>query len=124
VFGLVFHPYDSNILLSAGWDDTVQFWDTRQPHSVRKLSGPHVCGDALHIEPSSLNIVTGSWRYQDSLQIWDFVSGKLLSTLQSTMESKCYAACWVTKGMILAGGSQKHVAVLLDSKNDEVQCTF
>ena len=24
VFGLVFHPHDSHVLISAGWDDTVQ----------------------------------------------------------------------------------------------------
>ena len=24
IFGLAFHPYDSRVLVSAGWDDTVQ----------------------------------------------------------------------------------------------------
>ena len=38
-------------------------------HGFRKVSGPHVCGDALDIEASSLSIVTGSWRYQESLQV-------------------------------------------------------
>ena len=35
VFGLQFHPSDHRILLTAGWDDTVQFWDIRQRHSTR-----------------------------------------------------------------------------------------
>ena len=35
----------------------------------RKISGPHVCGDALDIEPSTLNIVTGSWRHYDPLEV-------------------------------------------------------
>lgn len=54
------HVYTHTFILMNEW-----------PHGYRKLSGPHVCGDALHIDPSSLNIVTGSWRYQDSVQVTD-----------------------------------------------------
>lgn len=35
VFSLKYHPSDTRMLVSAGWDDTVQFWDTRSKHSVR-----------------------------------------------------------------------------------------
>ena len=35
VFALKYHPTDPRVLVSAGWDDTVQFWDTRSKHSVR-----------------------------------------------------------------------------------------
>ena len=35
----------------------------------RKISGPHVCGDALDIEPFTLSLLTGSWRQQDQLEV-------------------------------------------------------
>ena len=38
VYALKFHPSDTKILLSGGWDDTVQFWDTRQRHSIRYVT--------------------------------------------------------------------------------------
>ena len=87
VFALRYHPSNPNLLVSAGWDDTVQFWDTRVVHSIRyiavsfviviicvyyhirKLSGPHICGDSLDIEPLTFNIVTGSWRYHTPLEV-------------------------------------------------------
>ena len=37
VFSVQWHPTDSHLLASGGWDDTVQFWDDRAPHAVRYL---------------------------------------------------------------------------------------
>ncbi|GCA64192.1 hypothetical protein KIPB_013522, partial [Kipferlia bialata] len=34
VFSLKFHPTDPNLLMSAGWDNTIQIWDLRGDHSV------------------------------------------------------------------------------------------
>lgn len=31
-----------------------------------------------------------------------------------------YAACWTSNNVVLAGGSQKHLCVLVDTKSDEV----
>ena len=39
VFSLKYHPSDPRVVVSAGWDDTVQFWDTRSKHSVRYTLG-------------------------------------------------------------------------------------
>ena len=35
VFSICSHPSDSNVFLSGGWDDTVQFWDVRQTRATR-----------------------------------------------------------------------------------------
>ena len=40
--------------------------------SNRKFYGPHICGDALDIDPVHDHIITGSWRKDNTLQIWDF----------------------------------------------------
>lgn len=35
----------------------------------RRLYGPHVCGDALHIDPSTNQILSGSWRKHTTLEV-------------------------------------------------------
>jgi len=57
--------------------DSVQIWDKRVDYAVRRIFGPHICGDALDIDDSNV-ILTGSWRPDDQLQTWDFNTGKLI----------------------------------------------
>ena len=35
ILAIKYHPLQSNIFLSGGWDDTVQIWDQRDSHSLR-----------------------------------------------------------------------------------------
>jgi hypothetical protein len=49
VFSCKFMPSDQNMILTGGWDNTVQFWDIRVGAAVRSLYGPHICGDSLDI---------------------------------------------------------------------------
>ena len=35
----------------------------------RKIYGPHICGDALDIDPTHNHIITGSWRKENVLQV-------------------------------------------------------
>jgi WD40 repeat protein len=49
IFTCKFHPNDENIVLSGGWDNTVQLWDLRIGYAVRSIYGPHICGDSLDI---------------------------------------------------------------------------
>ncbi|KAH8074772.1 WD repeat-containing protein [Aureococcus anophagefferens] len=51
IFSCKFHPTDPNLVVSGGWDNTVQIWDARAGASVRSLYGPHLCGDAIDREP-------------------------------------------------------------------------
>merc|ERR1719394_2342460 len=51
VYALKHHPNDIWNFISAGWDDTVQFWDRREGRSNRKIFGPHICGQAIDIDP-------------------------------------------------------------------------
>jgi WD40 repeat protein len=48
IFSVKWHPTDPNVLLSAGWDNTVCIWDKRaKTGAVRSIFGPHVAGDSL-----------------------------------------------------------------------------
>ena len=55
---------------------------------IRKIFGPHICGDAIDIQSLSMSgtsrqILTGSWRKDRTLQIWDYGSGKLIKDVPS-----------------------------------------
>lgn len=62
VYAARYLPDDHNVLLTGGWDNTVQVlcahlasltlcapqvWDVRAGHSVRSIYGPHICGKAV-----------------------------------------------------------------------------
>lgn len=79
VFACKFDKEDENMLISGGWDNTVQIWDLRTGGPVRNIYGPFVCGDALDINEGY--ILTGSWRAEDQLQLWDFGTGELIETI-------------------------------------------
>ncbi|CAK9024904.1 WD repeat-containing protein 5, partial [Durusdinium trenchii] len=118
IFSLKYHPEDPNIILSGGWDNTVQVWDTRKGISVKSLWNAYICGDAVDISSDGRQILTGSWRTENSLQIWDFASGKVAQTIDwasASSKSPCqlFAAQFskdAGSSMILAGGSQENEA--------------
>eukprot|EP01051_Picozoa_sp_SAG22_P001718 SAG22_NODE_71_length_22540_cov_8.918052_2_plen_384_part_00 len=116
VFSVKWHPTEPHTLFSAGWDNTVCIWDTRlSGGAVRSLHGPHICGDALDVEPEAgREILTGSYRPEDQLQLWDSGSGRLISTFDwpgpgrgaPGSTTMLYAAQFSADGKrIAAGGS-------------------
>ncbi|XP_050409930.1 WD repeat-containing protein 38 isoform X2 [Patella vulgata] len=116
VFALKYNPNHPNIFISGGWDDTVQYWDDRQTHAIRRLNGPHICGDALDIDPIHNHILTGSWRKHRVLQIWDFAMGvKIKDVPQDTLNaSQLYCAQWLGKDSIICGGTDHNMARVID----------
>ena len=70
----------------------------------RKIFGPHICGDALDIQSQSSSttsrqILTGSWRKDKTLQIWDYGSGKLVKDVPSDYNGSMVSS--VNKGFII-----------------------
>ena len=128
IFSVKFHPLEEHTVLSAGWDNTVCVWDLRADSSagaVRSIYGPHVCGDALDIEPEGgQEVLTGAWRPDDQLQVWDFGSGRLIDTIEwpepdekSRHRCQVYAAKYSPDGRrIAAGGSGQNELRVFDAK--------
>lgn len=119
VFCVRFSPSDSNLLVSGGWDDTVQVWDLRAGQAVRSIYGPHVCGNAIDVNGDT--IVTGSWRESETLQLWSLASGALIETLAwggDARDPACflYSAQFSREGTyIAAGGSGNAEARIFDA---------
>ena len=44
---LRFHPDNSSVLLSGGWDNVIYVWDVRasKQKAQRGIIGPHICGN-------------------------------------------------------------------------------
>ncbi|KAF4028996.1 WD domain G-beta repeat [Phytophthora infestans] len=128
VFSIKFAPEDDNTIVSGGWDNTLQIWDIRVGHSVRSIYGPHVAGDAVDMNTRG-EILTGSWRPENPLELWDFGSGKRLLTVpwnQSAIRSEpcfLYSAQFsklkTGQQLIAAGGSGSNEAKVFnhDSNN-------
>lgn len=128
VFSVKF-THDENLLLSGGWDNTVHIWDVRTGGAVRCLYGPHICGDALDVKGNE--IVTGSWRANEQLELWDFSTGKRIKEIPwgtgtsqfSSPESNLLYSAQFSKDyvgrFIAAGGSGANEAKIFDHAADD-----
>ncbi|KRX02042.1 WD40-repeat-containing domain [Pseudocohnilembus persalinus] len=79
VFCVKFVEDDPNLILSSGWDANLHIWDIRQKQSVAAFYGPNVSGDAIDYLDGQ--ILTGSYRTQEQLQLWDFKTRKLIQNI-------------------------------------------
>lgn len=105
IFACMFSPEDPHLLLSGGWDASVQLWDVREGHAVRSIGGPLVCGASLDVREGV--VLAGSWRAQRHLQLFDLASGRLLTNLPNVggEGAKIYAARFGPAGSIVAGST-------------------
>ena len=58
-------------------------------HAVRHIYGPHICGDAIDIDAVHNHVITGSWRKNNVLQIWDVDSGTKIKDVPQDALHKC-----------------------------------
>ena len=118
VFSVLYHPTDPNVIVTGGWDRTVQIWDTRKSEPIRYVSDVFMCGDGLAIEPKAGVLITGSYRANDSLALWDFATLRRTATLSSSLEQCWFYCCDFSSGgdMILAVGAKNDEARLVDHR--------
>ena len=110
VFSVKFFPNTSHLLATSGWDGSIQFWDTRVSHnSVMHISGPLVCADSMGFSPSGDNLVTGSYRKENPLQVWSVKDGSNSCNFKScSVTSQLYAAAWLDCHLIACAGTEKN----------------
>ena len=76
VYCVKYNIHNPKIIVSGGWDQTMQVWDTRAGQyyfiysqifkaelgqSVASIFGPYVCGDSIDIDSNGV-VLTGSYR--------------------------------------------------------------
>lgn len=127
IFAVKYNIQDPNILISGGWDNTIQVWDMREGCAVRAIFGPHVCGDSLDVKNGK--ILAGSWREKEQLQVFDLGGGELIYNIdwdggvgikRSAEPCQVYASQFSKHDngeMILAGGSKSNEARAFDTAN-------
>lgn len=114
IFCVKTHPEDENVLVSAGWDSTIQIWDIRTPEAVRSILGPHVCGESVDFKENF--ILAGSWREKNPLQIFDFGSGRVFQDLNLAVGSWVYSSKFSSDGtMCVAAGSNANQALIYEN---------
>ena len=80
IFSVKFSKKDPNLLLSAGWDNTILLYDLRAKEIQNYLFGPHVCGDGLDLKDDLL--LTVSWEKEDQIQFFDLRTNKKIGVFQ------------------------------------------
>merc|ERR1712196_247517 len=125
VFSLKFSEKDPNLLVSGGWDNTIQIWDCRQEAPARSCFGAHIAGDSVDVHGDM--ILSGSWRPHDALQMWDLGSGELMHNINwgpkvDGEATLLYAAQFSQDNArrVIAGGSGTNEARLFDRASGEL----
>jgi len=132
IFSLQYHPEDSNIIVSGGWDRSVYIWDLRSGHAERNIFGPQIAGDSVSVKGQQ--ILTGAHRIQDPLELWDLGSGGLIekvpwfNSASSQNPCKLYAAQLspsISQERLIAaggcGGENATAARVFDQKKQNVR---
>jgi len=71
IFCVKFNRGDNNILVSGGWDNNLFVYDMRYRGPVHAIYGPHICGDSIDFKSDGYTMVTGSYRGEDALEVYD-----------------------------------------------------
>lgn len=80
-----------HMVVSGGWDTTLQCWDLRAPGpSVKSFRGAYLAGDALDVYENT--ILTASNRYDNQVQLWDMRFGKDPVSVKTVEGNLAFAA--------------------------------
>eukprot|EP01084_Bolivina_argentea_P008873 16588_1 len=120
IFALKWKPDDSNILISGGWDNCVLIWDLRSKNCFRSIFGPHIAGQTIDIQNDK--IVTGSWRIHNTIQTFEFSTGKEIKQdkkIQWDPSPMIYTLSYspLLEGVIAAGGTGVNTMRIVNTNN-------
>ncbi|KPJ06103.1 WD repeat-containing protein tag-125 [Papilio machaon] len=126
IFACTFNPRSNHELVSGGWDDVVICWDARQPFATRYFVGVHMCGEGLDFDKPGKQILTCSWQDNDTIQIWDYGSCKLIDTIvPDGHPSKLYCGKFVPNtNLIVCGGSDGNMLRVVDYNLKLTECSI
>jgi WD40 repeat protein len=107
-------------LASGGWDDSVLIWDLRAGAVARAFFGMHICGEALCLVGGAREMLTGSWRATDQIQLWDVGTAQMIkaATIGTGPDVLRVYALNVSadEKVVAAGGSGRNCVMFFDAK--------
>lgn len=62
IFACKFNQVNPNMIVSGGWDSTLQIYDIREKGAVASIYGPHICGDSIDFRNDGYTLLAGSYR--------------------------------------------------------------
>lgn len=125
IFSVKFHPTDPNVLISGGWDRTIQVYDIRLGRTVGSMFGPQVSGDALDLYDDM--IIAGSNRNKDIMQMFSLSKRQLIANIEwessarKDIESGFVYATRFSKprpDLIIAGSAGKNEVKIFENNAD------
>lgn len=124
IFAARFNPASNAEFLSGGWDNTVLLWDLRKQFACRYLSDVSLCGEGLDVDKMGRQILTCSWRKEDQLQLWDYSTFKLISSMTPDYQnSKLYCGRFLGPDFLVCGGSDPALLRVVH-RNSEKTCVL
>ncbi|OHT12555.1 hypothetical protein TRFO_03553 [Tritrichomonas foetus] len=123
IYDIVFYPDDSNIILAAGWNEKVLFWDIRSGNPERSIIGPHIRGQGLDIYNDT--IVTASAKDKRQIEFWDFGTAKKITdiNIEQTPGHICSGTCLkvASNGLnAVAGTNGSNLGVAVEMQNQKI----
>ena len=129
IFCVKFDVNDPNMIMSGGWDSSVLVWDIRAPqHPIKIIPGPYICGDAIDL--SNGVIMSGSYRDNKQLQMWEYEDGAHFTDLNwdegLPSEKACMLYCLQFEknngDIVIAGGAGSNEVKVFDGDIDFKPC--
>jgi WD40 repeat protein len=115
---VVFHPHNSNYLLTACMADrTARLWDTETRKAIKRFVNEKSQVIAVAISPDGKTIATGLYGKDERTLLWDAKTGEGLGELQHN--SAVPGLAFSSDGQSLLTGSADYVARLWDLGHKE-----
>ena len=108
IFCVKFFPNTTSTIYSAGWDKTIQFYDTRTCKVANSIYGPEICGDAIDISGNIL--ASGAWSTKEQIQLWDIRTLKCICNVQWE-NNDVYKPTYIYSVKFNKGTDNKYLAV-------------
>jgi len=123
IFALKFNPKSSYEFITGGWDNTVHFWDTRQPQSNKYIAGPHICGEGLDIDVRGDRVVTCAYQRTNPISLWSYRTAQLIVNVEQASRPM-YCGHFIAPKAILVGTSEPAFIQVLNTMSFQFTDTY
>ena len=115
---------DGNTVAAVGWDSKLRLWDTRTTKPKTTLLGHTGPVDAIVYSPDGKTIATARTWTDNTVQLWDAVTGEIKATLTGYTPVKTIAYSPDGKTITTSRDYRNNSLQLWDTRTMELKTTF